>query len=119
MARFLVHPLAPLLLFSLAFSALLVTYPAVGLAPSPTFEFVASFFWSILVALWIVADARRRTGVPCFDFGFFCYLLLPIAVPWYCFWSRGWRGLLLLISIAVLWLAPYLVANVVWLALYG
>jgi hypothetical protein len=119
MGRFVNYPLAPLLLFSVALTALLVTYLAVGLSPSPTFEFIASFFWSLLLALWIVADVRRKSGVPCFDFGFFCYLFLPIAVPWYCVWSRGVRGLLLLVGIGLLWLAPYFVANLVWLALYG
>jgi hypothetical protein len=87
------------------------------MAPSPTFEMVASFWWSILLALWIVADARRRSCVPCFDFGFFCYILLPLSVPWYCLWSRGWRGLFLMAAILVLWLAPYVVAGVVWVAL--
>jgi hypothetical protein len=119
MGRFLNYPLAPLLLFSVALTALLVTYLAVGLAPSPTFELVASFCWSILLALWIVGDARRRTGVPCFDFGFFCYLFLPVAVPWYCLWSRGLRGSLTLVAITLLWLVPYIVGSVVWLALYG
>jgi hypothetical protein len=117
--KYITNPLAPLLTFSLALTALLVTYLAVGLAPSLLFELLASFCWSILVALWIVTDARRRTAVPCFDFGFFCYLFLPLAFPWYCIWSRGWRGLLTMIAIGVLWLAPYIVASLVWLAWYG
>ena len=83
------------------------------------FDLAASFCWSVLLAFWIVADARRRTGVPCFDFGFFCYLFLPVAVPWYCCWSRGLRGLQMLVAIALLWLAPYVVANIVWLAMCG
>jgi hypothetical protein len=89
------------------------------MAPSPTFQLVASFCWSLLLAFWIVADARRRNCVPCFDFGFFCYLFLPVAVPWYCFWSRGLRGAFMLITFAVLWLVPYLAATIFWVALYG
>jgi hypothetical protein len=93
MGKYITHPLAPLLTFSLALTALLVTYLAVGLAPSPLFQLLASFWWSILLAFWIVADARRKTGVPCFDFGFFCYLFLPVAVPWYCiFVGSGHRS---------------------------
>lgn len=91
----------------------------VGLAPSPTFQVATSFCWSLLLAFWIVADARRRKCVPCFDFGFFCYVFLPIAVPWYCLWSRGPRGVLTLVAFAALWLVPYMIASVVWLALYG
>jgi hypothetical protein len=119
MAKLFHYPLAPLLLFSVALTVLLVTYVVAGLMPSPTFEYVASFFGSMLLALWVVADARRKTGVPCFDFGFFCYMFLPLAVPWYCFWSRGLRGLLMLAALVVLWLAPYLVAAVFWLAIYA
>lgn len=94
-------------------------YVISGLAPSETFLAVAGFVWSFLLAYWIVGDARSRTGIPCFDFGFFCYLFFPIIVPGYCFWSRGWRGLLTLVFIIGIWLAPYIVAGVVWVALYG
>jgi hypothetical protein len=115
----LVHPLTPLALFAVALTGLLTTYLALGLAPSTTFEIVATFSWSLLVAYWVVADARRRTDIPCFDFGFFCYLFLPIVVPWYCFWSRGWRGAFTLVVIACLWLAPYVIASLVWAVLYA
>jgi hypothetical protein len=117
--KYLTHPLAPLMAFSFVLSALLVTYLAVGIAPSPVFQLLATFWWSILLAFWIVTDARRRTGVPCFDFGFFCYLFLPVAVPWYCIWSRGWHGVLTMFAIGVLWLAPYIVASMFWLAWYA
>jgi hypothetical protein len=117
--RSIYHPIAPLVTFSIALAALLTIYLAAGLSPSPAFEFVASFWWSILLAIWIVADACRRTGVPCFDLGFSCYLFLPVAVPWYCFWSRGWRGILTLLAIVGIWLAPYVLAGLVWEAIYG
>lgn len=119
MVKTLFHPLAPLVLFSVALAALLSTYVVVGIAPSEAFALVAGLCWWILVGLWLVADARRRSAIPCFDFGFFCYLFLPVVVPWYCLSSRGRRGILLLATIAGLWLAPYLVAGVVWAALHG
>jgi hypothetical protein len=87
--------------------------------PSTTFELLASVSWSLLVALWVVVDARRRACTPCFDFGFFCYVFFPVAVPWYCFWSRGWRGALTLVIILGLWFAPHIVASVAWIALSG
>ena len=117
--QWIFHPLAPLVVFSLALSALLAMYLAAGLSPSPAFEAVTTLSWSILLAFAVVTDARRRGQVPCFDFGMFCYLFYPIAIPWYCLRSRGWRGMFLLAAILLLWVLPYLVGEVVWEALYG
>jgi hypothetical protein len=114
-----IHPLAPLVLFAIALAALLTSYAATGLWPSKSFEVVAAFGWSLLLAIWVVADARRRKLIPCFDFGFFCYVFMPVVVPCYCFWSRGWRGALTLATLVSLWVVPYVVATVVWLALDG
>ena len=119
MRQVFTHSLAPLLLYSIALTAILTTYLVAGLSPSTSFEVVASFSWSLLLAIWIVSDARRRSGIPVFDFGFYCYVFLPVVFPWYCFWSRGWRGALTLVTIGGLWLGPYVVATAVWLALYG
>ena len=118
MARVLNHPLAPLLLFSVILAAVFVAYLAVGGAPSPDVQMMASFGWTLLLAMWVVADMRRRQGVPCFDFGFFCYVFLPLIVPAYCFWSRGWRGALMLGALVGLWIAPNVIAVFVWWILY-
>ena len=118
MRHVLIHPLTPLCLFSMADAVLITTYLAAGLTPSRTFEMLALIGWSILLALWVVVDARHRKCIPCFDFGFLSYIFLPIAVPWYCFWSRGWRGFRTLILLCGLWLMPYLVVMTVWFIHY-
>lgn len=119
MRRILDHSLAPLILFSLALTVMFVAYLAGGASPSPTFLGAVSLLWPWLVALWIMADARRKSCVPCFDFGLYCYVLLPLTLPWYCLWSRGWRGLLTLVAIFALWYLPFVAAWIVWLAMYG
>lgn len=113
------HPFAPLVVYSMALSGLLVTYLAAGCSPSPAFEALAWFSWLLLLALAVVTDARRRKSTPCFDFGMFCMMVLPIAVPWYCFWSRGWRGIFVIAAIFALWVGPYFIATVVWHVLFG
>jgi len=118
MRRSILHPLAPLLLFSLVLALSLSAYLASGLVPSEGFQVVASFTWTVLLAMWVMGDARRRERTPCLDFGLFCYLFSPIVVPWYCFSSRGWRGALTLFALIVLWLMPYVVATLVWRAVY-
>jgi hypothetical protein len=116
--RFAVHPLAPLFVFSVALTGFLLFYLTAGIAPSYAFQVAASLAWAILVAMWVVEDARRRTSVPCYDFGFICYLLLPIAIPWYCFSSRGWRGAGLLLMNIAFWVGPQLVVMAIWLLRY-
>jgi hypothetical protein len=119
MRKLLGHPLTPLLLFSVALTALMIAYVIGGAAPSEAFDIFVSWVWSILAALWVVADARRRDTIPCYDFGLFCYLFFPVVVPGYCFWSRGWRGLLMLIVILGTLMVPYIVAGVIAVVLYG
>lgn len=96
-----------------------VGYLLFELVPSPAFETLSGALSSVLLAVWIAADARRRGVTPCYDFGFLCYLTLPIATPWYCFWSRGWRGVFTLLLLAGIWLTPSLVANAFGLMLYA
>lgn len=111
--------MAPLILFSLLASVLFAAYPAAGFYPSPAFEAVVQLSWTLLLAYWVVVDARNGHRIPCFDFGLFCYILLPITLPWYCFWSRGWRGFFLLAALYGFGIAPYIVASTVWEVLYG
>jgi hypothetical protein len=115
----LTHPLSALLLFTLVLTGLLTLYLTAGVEPSENFMQVASWSWALLLALWIVGDARRRAQTPCFDFGLFCYVFLPAAATWYCFWSRGWRGALTLIALLSFWLVPFIVASLVASAVLG
>jgi hypothetical protein len=53
--------------------------------------------------------------MPCFDFGLFAVLFFPVSLLWYCCWSRGWSGLLLLLLIFALWLVPWVLAVLTWI----
>jgi hypothetical protein len=68
----------------------------------------------------MVSDARRRGCTPFFDFGFLAYITLPLSLPWYLVRTRGWlRGLLVLLFVVALWLAPRIIAMIAWKVLYG
>jgi hypothetical protein len=118
-SRLLVEPAAPLIGFTAALSVLACAYLGAGISLTPHFWLLGSFLWGLLVAMWVVADARHRRLTPCYDFGFFVLLTFPLSIIWYCLWSRGWRGLLWLVGLFGLWIAPQLVAMVFWLVLYG
>jgi hypothetical protein len=117
--RVIADPLAPVVFFSAALAATFCTYMIAGVAPPAVFEGVASFGWTLLLVTWMVDDALRRKGTPCFDFGLLCWVGMPLSVPWYCFWSRGWRELFTLTGLIGLWLFPYLCSFIVWKILYG
>jgi hypothetical protein len=52
---------------------------------------LASAFLPSSIALWVLADARRRHPVP-YDFGSVLYFTWPFLVPIYLFSTRSWRA---------------------------
>jgi hypothetical protein len=104
------HPLAPLVALALATSVALCGFSAAGAAPSPGAELVLSYGWALMLLLWMDADARRLRRLPCYDFGLLAAVFFPLSLAWYCLWSRGWRGLLVLLALLALWLLPYVAA---------
>jgi hypothetical protein len=95
------------------------TYLLAGASILPAFEDVTTFGWVLMLVCWADADARHRRLIPCYDFGLLVGVFFPASIIWYCVWSRGWRGLLMIVALTLLWWLPYAVAGLVWLALYG
>jgi hypothetical protein len=116
---FLANPMAHLLTFAVVLTGGLCVYLFAGLSASASFQTLAGVGWAVMLVLWVVADARRRRAVPCYDFGLLVGVTFPVSVAWYCVWSRGWRGFLWAGGLILLWLAPYVVAGIVWGMLYG
>lgn len=114
MRKLFEHPLSPLAIYSVVVSYLMVPYLLHGVGPSPLFQLVNSMGLWMLVALWVTHDSRKERNVPCFEFGFLAALIPTVGVPWYCFWSRGWRGVFLLGFLAYLWVCPYIASVLVW-----
>src|SRR6187401_3153919 len=61
-------------------------------------RFAASVAFSLIMAWWIIADARKRQKQLCYDS--FIYFAWPVVVPVYLFQTRGWRALLTLFCFA-------------------
>lgn len=119
MASALRNPLTPLLAFAVLMSFFFVAYVANGQEISPAFETIAGMFGAWLLVYWISADTKRLQADSCFDFGFLCAAFFPLSLPWHCFRSRGWRGILTLMLLLAIWIAPYLVAGFAWGIMYG
>ncbi len=78
-------------------------------------ELAARVALSLVVALWAIADARKRGRRLCYDYDSFVYFAWPVMVPVYLFQTRGARAFLTLLCFAGLWLIAALAAVVVFL----
>ena len=66
---------------------------------SPLTPLTLSFGAASCFALWACLDARIRRSTPCFDFGSFVFFSWLVAIPVYLMATRGWRGLLVSLSL--------------------
>ena len=110
------HPLTPVVVVSIATAAALCGIAGAGVAFTAA-ELAQGYAWSFALVLWMDTDARRSGRFPCYDFAFFLWILMPLSLIWYCFWSRGWRGVLMLLFLLALWFVPYLLAASLWVVL--
>jgi len=111
-------PLATLLVTVALVSAFRVAYVVAGTDLSPTASLLSSIVLALSFVLWVVADSRRRAGLPCYDFGYLVAVYFPASLIWYAISSRGWRGLLTLAALFGLAFVPGLSAYAAWLLLY-
>ena len=81
-----------LVLYSAVFTSIAIAYHMVGAEPSRPAQLLFSYGPPAGVAVWIEADARRRRRSPCWELGALVWFAWFIAVPTYCFWSRGRSG---------------------------
>jgi hypothetical protein len=104
-----------LALYSAIFTCFAVGYQVLGSEPSRPAALLFSYGPPAAVAVWVEADARRRRRTPCWEFGAFVLFAWPIAVPTYCFWSRGRAGWSVLVGLLAAILAPTLLGALLWI----
>jgi hypothetical protein len=109
----------PLLLLTVAMVVVQTAYAMLGVPPSDLAVELAGLALVFFILLWIMADARQRRKVPCFDFGLFLAVAFPVSIVCYVLWTRGFRGLIVLGAFLALYLIPWLGALMVWVALAG
>jgi hypothetical protein len=66
------------------------------------------------VALWVLADARRRGRSLPYDAGSFIYFAWPVLAPIYLFSTRGWRAFGALGWFLLLYLAAALCGSITY-----
>jgi len=78
-------------------------------------ELASSVALSLVIASWVVADARKRGRQLCYDFDSFLYFAWPIVGPVYLFQTRGFLAFLTLLWFAGILLVAALTAGMVLL----
>jgi hypothetical protein len=109
---FLIHPLAPVVALALSTVPVLCFLATTRGGGPGGLTTIMGIGWAWMLVCWMDSDARRLRRLPCFDFGLLVGIYLPLSVVWYCLWSRGWRGLLLLLLLFGLWLTPFIIAMI-------
>jgi len=109
----------PLVILAAAESVILSSYVVLGTSPSALQMVILPSAIAFFMMLWVLEDAHRRQGFPCYDFGFFVALGFPFSVVWYLLWTRGLRGLLVIGIFLGLYLTPWLCAIGVWAVTTG
>ena len=92
-------------------------YSAWGLEPSPTFEFLYSAAFLCGVVWWLKAEARRYNVKLVYCLGLLVGIGWIIMIPYHLFKTRGVRGFIPLLALIVSFLAAYLLAIIVYIAL--
>src|SRR6266571_343941 len=91
-----------------------------GLVPTGTpfparADFVSRLAFPLVVASWILADARKRGRGLWYDYDSFVFFYAPVFAPIYLFQTRGLRAFLTLLSFAGICLVAGVARLVVYL----
>jgi hypothetical protein len=101
---------APIYLVTLVVgSVLAATYAIVarsyGIQPSHAIAYGWPVAFLILLVLWLVEDSRSYPTIyKPFEYGFLVYILAPVYLPYYCWRTRRFSGLLLLTGLIALYI---------------
>jgi hypothetical protein len=112
-------PWCVLFVFALGLSTIQIGALAARVTIPEGTNLLAGLAWNLYVIYWVVRDACKRRLVPCYEFGLLVAVFFPVSVAWYAFWTRGWRGFLLLAGLFGLTILPSLSGSVVQLLGYG
>lgn len=78
---------------------------------SPLIAAFAAYLLAGSIALWILADARRRGCAPAYDFDSLVFVTWPVLAPIYLVSTRGWRGVIPIGWFTLLYLAAAALGN--------
>lgn len=73
-----------------------------------------TFTFSLLLTAWVRSDRRLQNFTAPYEFEFFVFFLWPIFVPYYLVRTRGWIGLLFGVGLLFVFIAPFVIATILY-----
>jgi len=110
----MVAPTLMLWLYAVAFGTASAALPDSAELPGRA-DSASRFALALILAFWVMADARKRDLRLCYDYDSFVFFVTPIAVPVYLFQTRGARAFLTFLCFAGIWLIGMLIGWAVFL----
>src|SRR5437667_2269126 len=106
MPKWLQGMIAPTVMLWLCVMALAIASAASAEGPglSKRAELASRIAFSLVMASWVMADARKRRRRLCYDYDSFVFFAWPVILPVYLWQTRGARALLTLLCFAGIWL---------------
>ena len=83
-----------------------------GVEVPGTVHLVPYLGFPVLLCLWLQGDIKRGREWCVWDLGLFLFLAWPVLVPFYLLRTRGARGLLPILGVAVVYIAVFFFAFV-------
>lgn len=102
---------------------LIVTQAAAGIylarktEPPPGFTFLYPLGLLWVVGWWLRVDSRARGVAWVFDMGMFLYIAGPFFMPYYLLKTRGAKGLLVMLAVAVVYVGALIAGAALYLLL--
>ena len=117
MPKWLQGMMAPTLTLWLCVAALVIASAAsadsAGLPKQA--ELASRVAFPLIMASWVMADARKRGRRLCYDYDSFVFFAWPVILPVYLFQTRGARAFLTLLCFAGIWVIAMLAGSVVFI----
>ena len=110
--RKLASPTVWLYLFLVATQTAAGFYMALEMAPPPGFTFLYPLGLLWVVGWWLRVDSRKRGVAWVFDMGLFLYIAGPFFMPYYLLKTRGAKGLLVMLAVAVVYVGSLMAGAV-------
>lgn len=82
--------------------------------PSEQSIILYNVVFAFLLACAVEADRRLRAVRMPYEYSAFLFIVWPVAVPFYLFQTRRWRGVALFVGVLLLFELPSLVSAVVY-----